>query len=89
VLTQAINNDTQFLASQSVMDYSLLVGLDKECRELVVGIIGTCDIAICLLNSEFAETNSNFEVLAYSDPLIVILFQGISGFVLLIFEHKG
>ncbi|XP_023718004.1 1-phosphatidylinositol 3-phosphate 5-kinase isoform X3 [Cryptotermes secundus] len=39
VLTQAINNDTQFLASQSVMDYSLLVGLDKECRELVVGII--------------------------------------------------
>jgi 1-phosphatidylinositol-3-phosphate 5-kinase len=40
VLTQAINNDTQFLASQSVMDYSLLVGLDKECRELVVGIIG-------------------------------------------------
>ncbi|XP_069701423.1 1-phosphatidylinositol 3-phosphate 5-kinase isoform X2 [Periplaneta americana] len=39
VLTQAINNDTQFLASQSVMDYSLLVGLDKERRELVVGII--------------------------------------------------
>ncbi|KDR20319.1 1-phosphatidylinositol 3-phosphate 5-kinase isoform X2 [Zootermopsis nevadensis] len=39
VLTQAISNDTQFLASQSVMDYSLLVGLDKERRELVVGII--------------------------------------------------
>ncbi|PSN57689.1 hypothetical protein C0J52_00310 [Blattella germanica] len=39
VLTHAINNDTQFLASQSVMDYSLLVGLDKERRELVVGII--------------------------------------------------
>ena len=40
VLSQAISSDTQFLASQSVMDYSLLVGLDKECRELVVGIIG-------------------------------------------------
>jgi hypothetical protein len=40
VLTQAISSDTQFLASQSVMDYSLLVGLDKERRELVVGIIG-------------------------------------------------
>lgn len=40
VLTHAISNDTQFLASQSVMDYSLLVGLDKERRELVVGIIG-------------------------------------------------
>ena len=40
VLSQAISSDTQFLASQSVMDYSLLVGLDKERRELVVGIIG-------------------------------------------------
>lgn len=40
LLSQAISNDTQFLASQSVMDYSLLVGLDKERRELVVGIIG-------------------------------------------------
>ncbi|XP_047111766.1 1-phosphatidylinositol 3-phosphate 5-kinase [Schistocerca piceifrons] len=39
VLMQAINNDTEFLSSQSVMDYSLLVGLDQEKRELVVGII--------------------------------------------------
>jgi hypothetical protein len=40
VLSQAISSDTEFLASQSVIDYSLLVGLDKERRELVVGIIG-------------------------------------------------
>lgn len=40
VLTQAIEKDTQFLASQAVMDYSLLVGLDEERRELVLGIIG-------------------------------------------------
>lgn len=39
VLMQAINSDTQFLSSQSVMDYSLLVGLDKDKNELVVGII--------------------------------------------------
>lgn len=40
VLSAAIENDTDFLASQSVMDYSLLVGLDSEKKELVLGIIG-------------------------------------------------
>lgn len=40
VLTMAIQNDTDFLASQSVMDYSLLVGLDSENKELILGIIG-------------------------------------------------
>ena len=49
VLSQAIGSDTQFLASQSVMDYSLLVGLDKERRELVVGIIGMYCIVLYLL----------------------------------------
>ncbi|XP_045464624.1 1-phosphatidylinositol 3-phosphate 5-kinase [Harmonia axyridis] len=39
VLAAAIENDTDFLASQSVMDYSLLVGLDSEKKELVLGII--------------------------------------------------
>ncbi|XP_024081526.1 1-phosphatidylinositol 3-phosphate 5-kinase isoform X2 [Cimex lectularius] len=39
VLMQAIQNDTEFLASQSVMDYSLLVGLDETKNELVLGII--------------------------------------------------
>ncbi|EFA00380.1 1-phosphatidylinositol 3-phosphate 5-kinase [Tribolium castaneum] len=39
VLTAAIQNDTEFLSAQSVMDYSLLVGLDSENRELVLGII--------------------------------------------------
>lgn len=40
MLTQAIKRDTEFLTSQSVMDYSLLVGLDQSRNELVVGIIG-------------------------------------------------
>jgi hypothetical protein len=53
VLSQAISSDTQFLASQSVMDSSLLVGLDKERRELVVGIIGMfcahCSVGLTLI----------------------------------------
>ncbi|KAK5642357.1 hypothetical protein RI129_008524 [Pyrocoelia pectoralis] len=39
VLTAAIHNDTEFLSEQSVMDYSLLVGLDSDNKELVIGII--------------------------------------------------
>jgi 1-phosphatidylinositol-3-phosphate 5-kinase len=59
VLTQAINNDTQFLASQSVMDYSLLVGLDKDCRELVVGIIGTYCVVGCRVTVSFVQSKHN------------------------------
>lgn len=40
VLLAAIQNDTEFLSTQSVMDYSLLVGLDTKNKELVLGIIG-------------------------------------------------
>ncbi|KAF7268563.1 hypothetical protein GWI33_018316 [Rhynchophorus ferrugineus] len=39
VLLAAIQNDTEFLSTQSVMDYSLLVGLDTQNKELVLGII--------------------------------------------------
>ncbi|XP_022882037.1 putative 1-phosphatidylinositol-3-phosphate 5-kinase FAB1C isoform X3 [Olea europaea var. sylvestris] len=38
-LERAIWNDTYFLASVDVMDYSLLVGVDEERKELVIGII--------------------------------------------------
>ncbi|KAE8716628.1 hypothetical protein F3Y22_tig00110114pilonHSYRG00473 [Hibiscus syriacus] len=38
-LERAIWNDTSFLASVAVMDYSLLVGVDEEGKELVLGII--------------------------------------------------
>lgn len=41
VLMQAIMADTEFLAKNSIMDYSLLTGLDEQNGELVVGIIGT------------------------------------------------
>ena len=40
MLTLAISHDSQFLSSNLVMDYSLLVGVDEEKKELVVGIIG-------------------------------------------------
>ncbi|CAL5209312.1 unnamed protein product [Lathyrus oleraceus] len=39
VLQRAIWNDTSFLNSINVMDYSLLVGVDSQKRELVCGII--------------------------------------------------
>eukprot|EP00794_Sanderia_malayensis_P017724 gene17724-19496_t len=38
-LSKAIHNDTEFLSNHSVMDYSLLVGIDEVNFELVVGII--------------------------------------------------
>lgn len=40
VLWAAVERDTNFLSSHHVMDYSLLVGLDEERHELVLGIIG-------------------------------------------------
>ena len=39
VLRQALSVDTEFLASLSVMDYSLLLGIDEGRQELVLGII--------------------------------------------------
>ncbi|KAF3784719.1 putative 1-phosphatidylinositol-3-phosphate 5-kinase [Nymphaea thermarum] len=39
LLQRAIWNDTAFLTSINVMDYSLLVGVDSEHHELVCGII--------------------------------------------------
>lgn len=39
-ITTAVWNDTLFLSSISVMDYSLIVGIDDTTGEIVVGIIG-------------------------------------------------
>ncbi|KAL8463579.1 hypothetical protein ACS0TY_034291 [Phlomoides rotata] len=38
-LERAVWNDTSFLASVDVMDYSLLMGVDEKGKELVMGII--------------------------------------------------
>lgn len=40
MLRESLHNDTLFLSRMDVMDYSLLVGIDEEKQELVVGIVG-------------------------------------------------
>ncbi|RUS13321.1 hypothetical protein BC937DRAFT_95501, partial [Endogone sp. FLAS-F59071] len=39
IIRESIHNDTQFLADANIMDYSLLVGVDDERKELIVGIV--------------------------------------------------
>ncbi|PGH32752.1 1-phosphatidylinositol-3-phosphate 5-kinase [[Emmonsia] crescens] len=39
LLSQSVWNDTLFLARQNVMDYSLMIAIDENRQELVVGII--------------------------------------------------
>ncbi|CAB3993710.1 1-phosphatidylinositol 3-phosphate 5-kinase-like [Paramuricea clavata] len=39
VLSRGINNDTEFLAKHMVMDYSLLLGVERNSCKLIVGII--------------------------------------------------
>ncbi|KAL8817556.1 MAG: hypothetical protein Q9191_008126 [Dirinaria sp. TL-2023a] len=39
LLRASVWNDTLFLAKQNVMDYSLMVAIDEDRHELVVGII--------------------------------------------------
>ena len=41
LLRASVWNDTLFLARQNVMDYSLMIAIDEDRKELVVGIIGT------------------------------------------------
>ena len=37
ILSKSIKDDTAFLSSNLVMDYSLLVGVDEANHELVIG----------------------------------------------------
>lgn len=39
LLRASVWNDTLFLSKLNVMDYSLLVGIDEEKNELVIGIV--------------------------------------------------
>lgn len=38
-LLEAVKQDTRFLGDSNIIDYSLVVGMDKETNELVVGIV--------------------------------------------------
>ena len=44
ILRGALLHDTRFLADINVMDYSLVVGVDSQNSELVVGIVGTSTV---------------------------------------------
>jgi 1-phosphatidylinositol-3-phosphate 5-kinase len=39
LLRASVHNDTLFLSQLNVMDYSLLVGIDTESKELIIGIV--------------------------------------------------
>lgn len=39
VIEQALHNDANFLAECNIMDYSLLVGIDDDKKEMIVGIV--------------------------------------------------
>lgn len=40
ILRASLWNDTLFLAKMNVMDYSLVIAIDHDRKQLVVGIIG-------------------------------------------------
>lgn len=40
IIKRALSEDAKFLSSHLIIDYSLLVGVDADRQEIVVGIIG-------------------------------------------------
>jgi 1-phosphatidylinositol-3-phosphate 5-kinase len=40
IMRGALWNDSKFLAQLNIMDYSLLVAVDSENNDLIVGIVG-------------------------------------------------
>lgn len=41
VLQEAIKNDSEFLAKSNIMDYSLLLGIDVERKQIASGLVDT------------------------------------------------
>ena len=41
VLQEAIKADCEFLAKSNIMDYSLLLGIDEERKQMVCGLVDT------------------------------------------------
>lgn len=61
VLNKAIEEDTKFLADNCVMDYSLLVGLEPNSDELVLGIIGE---NLVIVSRFYDRRNQTFSVIS-------------------------
>ena len=77
MLHEAIYNDTKYLCSQSIMDYSLLLGLDEKRHELVVGIvdaIGSYNLFKTIESRGKLALNRGGEVTIVScSPLVVLM----------------
>lgn len=41
ILREAIKNDSNFLAQSNIMDYSLLLGVNEEKRQIACGLVDT------------------------------------------------
>ena len=41
VLQEAIKHDSEFLAKSNIMDYSLLLGIDSERKQIACGLVDT------------------------------------------------
>ena len=58
LLRLSVFNDTLFLSSLEIVDYSIIVGLDDKAHKLVVGIIGTNEHAHTHAHAREASTNN-------------------------------
>jgi 1-phosphatidylinositol-3-phosphate 5-kinase len=41
VLQEAIKSDSEFLSKSNIMDYSLLLGIDAERKQIACGLVDT------------------------------------------------
>lgn len=58
---KAVQNDTLFLSIVNVVDYSILVGVDENAHELVVGIIDYLrQVTIHRVSKQFADETYRF-----------------------------
>lgn len=60
VLQEAIKADCEFLAKSNIMDYSLLLGIDEERKEMVCGLVDTIGLFVycpTLRGSSLKEDN--------------------------------
>lgn len=81
VLNKAIRSDTKFLADNSVMDYSLLVGLEPSSGELVLGIIGMSLFFLLYTNIyTYIHTHTNFTFFIKNLLIIAIVSDYIRTF---------
>ena len=80
VLNRAIEKDSKFLATNFVMDYSLLVGVDEARKELVIGIIGR--MFVFLLNVYGHHSPKIIDVFCYELKinLVVVILDYIRTF---------